>query len=190
MTGAPQGRLYEDASWATGQALLYAVGLDGTAHTTVDVNANAANTGSSYSTSAWVKFNSTSGTQTVLSEDGLNVSGYYVQLVSGTLYYTVRSADSGSSTATSITGPTLTAGTWYQITTTYNASTDTMSLYVDGSLSGTASFSTPWAAVGQTEIGRGLWGGLNVDQTTGDVDQVYYYDRALSATEVSELYAL
>ena len=42
---------------------------------------------------------------------------------------------------------------------------------------------------GNTVIGRGKFGGNPVDYLDGTVDQVHLYDRALSATEIKELYA-
>jgi hypothetical protein len=188
ITGSPQGLLLGDTSWASGQVGTYALSMDGTENADVAINGTPINTASSYTVSTWVKFNSTSTTQTFLSEDAQLLSGFYLQLAGGNICFTVRSADSGSSTATGITGPAATAGTWYQVTATYNLSTETMSLYVDGTLEGTASFATPWNAPGDLIIGRGLWNYLPVDQLNGEVDDVYYYPTALTATQVSALY--
>src|SRR5262249_42072590 len=126
-------------------------------------------------------------TQTVLSEDSKELSGFFLQLAGGDLTYTVRASSTGG-TATSITGPAVTAGTWYQATATYNASTDVMSLYVNGSLAGTASFTPRWTAAGDVEISRGRWNYMPVDQVNGEVDDVYFYPTALTATQVSALY--
>ncbi|XUL86240.1 LamG-like jellyroll fold domain-containing protein [Streptomyces galilaeus] len=190
VSGDRQGTLYGNATWTTGKVGASAVSLDGTRNTEVDVNANAVDTGASYTATAWVKFASTSTTQTVLSADGHYVSGFYLQLAGGKLAYTTRSSDSGSSTATSITGPTVTAGTWYQVVASYDASAQTLSLYVNGSLAGTASFTAPWTAPGLTEIGRAMWNQKSVDQLNGQVDDVYFYKRALTTTEISALYSL
>ena len=47
----------------------------------------------------------------------------------------------------------------------------------------------PDAATGHTVIGRGQFGGNQVDFWRGAVDQVHVYDRALSDAEVRDLYA-
>jgi hypothetical protein len=62
-------------------------------------------------------------------------------------------------------------------------------LYVDGQLAGTQSACLPQGTpTGNTVIGRGKYGGNPVDYLDGAVDQVHLYDRALSATEIKDLY--
>ena len=191
ITGVTQGAMYGDAAWTTAKVGTSSIAVDGTAHSSVEINATPVDTSSSYSVTGWVKFNTAGGgNQTAISIDGQNVSGFYLQQSGGDLAYSVRSADSTSSSATSVVGPAVTAGTWYQVAATYNSTTQTMSLYVNGTLAGTASFTTPWRAIGEAVIGRGWWNDAPVDLTNGAVDDVHFYNRALSSSEISALAAL
>jgi hypothetical protein len=191
ITGVSQGALYGNATWASGKVGASAIAVDGTAHSSVEINATPVDTSNSYSVTGWVKFNTAGGgNQTAISIDGQNVSGFYLQQSGGDLEYTVRSADSTSSSGTSVVGPAVTAGTWYQVAATYTLSSHTMSLFVNGTLAGTASFTTPWRAIGETLIGRGWWNDAPVDLTNGAVDDVHFYNRALSSSEVAALAAL
>lgn len=70
----------------------------------------------------------------------------------------------------------------------YNASTDTAYLYVNGTLEGSVSFSSPWAG-GSTQFGNAVYNGAQVDQTSGDFDDAVFYNRVLTSTEISELAA-
>jgi hypothetical protein len=109
-------------------------------------------------------------------------------LTGGDFAFTLRSSDSTSSTATEVTDSTAaTTGTWYQVTGVYNASTDVASLYVDGVLQNTATFSSPWAATGDSTIGRAKWNGANVDFTDGDIGDVRMYNKVLTAQDVLAL---
>jgi hypothetical protein len=187
----PTGGLERDATWATGKVGAYAVSLDGTFGTKVTIPAAEVNTGGSYTVAAWVKLNSvgSGSNQTFVSIDAGTISPFYLQLTGGDFAMTVRSANSTSSTATSVTGLAPTAGTWYHVVGMYNASTSTLSLYVNGTLQGTASFSSPWTGIGSTEIGSAMWNGAQVDWTNGTVDDVHFYNRVLTSTEIAELAA-
>lgn len=190
ITGTPYGLLSGTAAWTTGKVGPSAVALNGTPRSDVDVNENPVDTGSSYSSSVWVKFNSVSGTQTALSIDGLHLPGMAVQLLSGKICYITRASDTNSAVGTVVTGPAPTPGTWYQITTTYDSGTGVMSLYINGTLYGTASYTTPWTATGGVQIGRGLWNASQEAYTNATVDDVHFWNRPLTAAEVSTLYSL
>lgn len=191
VTGMKPGALFGNATWTPGHFGTSAIALDGNYPSSVEINETPVDTSSSYTVTGALEFNSVgSGNQTAISIDGNVISGFYLQLVGSTLEYTVRSSDSTSSSATSVVGPTLTAGTWYQVTATYDASAQTVSLYVNGSLVGTAPFTTPWKAQGETLIGRGRYNYTPVDFVNGKVDDVHFYNRALTSSEVATLAAL
>jgi hypothetical protein len=186
-----------DAAWAgSGNSSTNSVALDGTTGTTATVPAAVFNTGGSYAVSVWVKFTSlsSSSNNTFVSMDGTgynttgNISPFYLQSASGKLTLVERSSNSTSSTASTITGPTLSAGTWYNVIAEYNASTDLAYLYLNGTLEGSVSFSSPWAAC-STQFGDAMWSGGQVDQTSGDLDDAVFYNRVLTSTEISELAA-
>ncbi|WP_269474597.1 LamG-like jellyroll fold domain-containing protein [Phytohabitans flavus] len=64
-----------------------------------------------------------------------------------------------------------------------------MTLYVDGQRAGNANACLGERSSGNTVIGRGKFNGNPVDFWRGAVDQARVYDRALSASEVAQLYA-
>lgn len=181
-----------DAAWAgSGDPESNSVALDGTLGTSAFAPTAVINTADSYAVSVWVKFTSipSSSNSTFVSMDAGSASEFYLQVASGKFALALRSADTGTSTATAISGPSASTGVWYNVTTEFNASTDTASLYVDGTLEGTASFTTPWSAPSTTQFGDAMWSGAQVDPTNGDVDDAVFYNRILTATEIGELAA-
>jgi hypothetical protein len=81
-------------------------------------------------------------------------------------------------------------GRWYHLVGVRDTVKGELRLYVDGQLAGTAGACLPQAApTGNTVIGRGKYGGNQVDFLDGTVDQVHLYDRALSAGEIAQLYS-
>jgi hypothetical protein len=79
-----------------------------------------------------------------------------------------------------------TADIWYHIAAVGDASAGTLSLYVDGALLGSVSGFTglfdPGVAT-QWTIGRGQYGGSNVDNFHGSIDEVRFSDTALTPSE-------
>jgi hypothetical protein len=185
-----------DAVWSgSGNPVSNSVSLDGTLGTTAFSPVAAVNTAGSYAVSVWVKFNAISGSSnnTFVSLDGTGgqlstVSPFYLQLASGKFAFVQRSSNSTSSSATVITGPAASTGTWYNVIAEYNLSTDSASLYVNGSLVGTDSFSSPWAG-GSIQFGDAVYGGLQADPTNAEIDDAVFYNRVLTSTEISELVA-
>ncbi|WP_405976364.1 LamG domain-containing protein [Streptomyces sp. NBC_00988] len=183
------GWLAGDAAWAgSGRIGSNSLSLDGTTGTSAYVPASVINTGQSYSVGAWVKLNSVSGTQTFASLYANKVSPFYLSLTGGKFSFAVRSADSGSSTATSVSATaSASTGTWYHVLGVYDSSASTIALYVNGTLQGSAAFSSPWTAAGATLIGSAEWNGGPVDFTNGQIDDVHFYNRVLTSTEITTL---
>lgn len=182
------------ASWTSGH-LDSALSFNGSS-STVDTNKAMLNTTSSFSVAAWVELNSTSNYATALSQDGSNVSAFYLQYkpssssnCAGRFGFALLEADTtdvtGAVCAGSSSGPT--TNTWYQLTGVYDASSHTASLYLNGTLQSFVPFQVSWQAQGETVIGRGKWGGNPVDFWPGLIDEVHVYNRALSAAEVRTL---
>lgn len=85
---------------------------------------------------------------------------------------------------TTLTGPTLTVGTWYHAVVARNGTTDTK-LYVNGALYNTFSGNFPTATQPLVRLGR--WtDGTNYANVSIAAAQIY--SRALSASEVNNLY--
>ncbi|MCU1528940.1 MAG: LamG protein [Frondihabitans sp.] len=185
--GANTGTLQAGASWTTGEMGTSAVALTGASNSYVDVPSTAIDTSGSYSVSAWVKPNSLTGNQTYASIDGTTISPFYLQLTGGQFAFTVRSADSTSSTATQALGLTPTTGTWYELTGVYDNVAHTITLYVNGVKQATTAFSSPWKATGDTEIGRAKWNGSSVDFANATIDEVRMQPKAINTQEAFAL---
>lgn len=177
--------LQAGASWATGR-FGSAVSLTGASNSFVDIPRPVIDTSKSYSVALWVKLNSLSGNQTFASMDGTNISPFYLQLAGGKITFVQRSSDSTSAPITQVIGPAVVTGEWYHVVGVYNTATSTIQLYVNGISQGTATYSSGWAASGHTTIGRAKFVS-NVDFVNGAIDEVYFFDRAITASDVTAL---
>ncbi|WP_327667120.1 MULTISPECIES: LamG-like jellyroll fold domain-containing protein [unclassified Streptomyces] len=181
-----------NTTWAgSGKVGGDSLAFDGSAGTMGVIPASVIDTGQSYSAGAWVKLNSVSGgNQTFASLVGFKVSPFYLQLSGGKFTFVTRAADTNNSTATIVTATSsASTGTWYHVLGVYDSGAQTISLYVNGTLQGSASFSSPWAARGATVIGAGTYNQGPVDFTNGQIDNVHFYNRVLSTSEIQTLAA-
>jgi hypothetical protein len=151
----------------------------------VDLGAPILNTASDYSAAAWVKLDKADGAfQTVVSQDGPSNSDFFLQYSGADQRWAMSFA------GVRALGPVKPeVGRWYHLVGVRDTVKGELRLYVDGELAGTQSACLPQSGpTGNTVIGRGKYGGNPVDYLAGTVDQVHLYDRALSGTEIKELY--
>lgn len=134
-----------------------------------------------YTVSAWVKFstvNNGRGIVGMVRSDG-DYANFELRYTTGFQLRVYANPDN-------IVGTTsATTGVWYHVVGTYDGST--LKLYVNGSLEASKSYS--YATLGdsgqnQTVIGSGLGG----EYTSAIIDEVGVWSRALSDSEVTELY--
>jgi hypothetical protein len=178
----------QNAGW-TVRGSSPAVGFSGANTSFAQFGGPAVNTGESHTVAAWVWLNSTGGIQTIAAIDGTNISPFYLQLSGGTFRFDQRTSDSTGASLVSRTGLAPSINTWYHVVGIYNKQTGTLQLYVNGALQGTTTAGSSWTATGPTAIGRAKWNGGNVDFLNGSVDDVRFYGRVLSASEISTLAA-
>jgi hypothetical protein len=137
--------------------------------------------------SAWVRVASLSTGPNFVSKTVNNFTdGWLLYYDSGTGKLTFRLQRGGGSYSDAQASPSLvTDGKWHLLTGTYDGTT--LSLYVDGSLQGHLA-----AANYAPDTSRDLTVGANSDThtnlTSGSIDDVRIYSRALSASEISTLY--
>jgi O-glycosyl hydrolase len=124
-----------------------------------------------FTLAAWVNLTGTiSSADALIGQEG---SGQCIDFSSGRIrFYT------GSSTAVQAT-QTLSSGTWKHFTIRRSGST--ISIYIDGVLNNSGTYSGSFIP---KAIGRGNSG----TNTGGKIDEVYLYNRALSATEITNLF--
>ena len=131
------------------------------------------------------------GSETILSQDGVDDSGFYLQY-SGiaqrwafSRVTTDSDADPSGIRALSTTMPAL--YTWTQLVGVFNGSDNQMSLYVNGVLEGTATDTSPFAATGVLAIGRAQFDGQPTDWFNGAADNIEVFNVALTAAQVKKL---
>jgi hypothetical protein len=179
-------------TWAgSGKVGSNSLSFDGSSGTMAVVPSSVIDSGQSYSVGAWVKLNSVSGNnQTFASLVGGKVSPFYLQLSGGKVTFVTRASDANASAATQVqASASATTGTWYHVLGIYDSSAQTISLYVNGALQGSTSFTSPWTARGATLIGAGSYNQGPVDFTNGQIDDVHFYNRVLSSSEIQTLAA-
>jgi hypothetical protein len=183
--------LQAGAGWTTGRVGPFALNLTGA------TNSFAATTGSqrvvetndNLTVAGWVRLNTLTGHQTIAAIDGTAISPFYLQSANGVLTFAQRTSDSTSAGLVQVTGPTAVVGTWYHLAGVYNKQANTIQLYVNGVSQGTATAGTSWTAFGPTIVGAAKWNGARVDFLNGAVDEVRFYGRVLSGSEISTLAA-
>jgi hypothetical protein len=149
-------------------------------------------TSRSFTLSAWVRLADTEGWHTVLSQDGAQVSGFYLQYsaTDRAWAFSMMSEDSvkARSTQAVAAGPPL-VGEWQHLVGVSDCAAGRLRLYVDGRLAAVAaSFWPGWCARGAFVAGRGLFGAA-ADWFAGGMDHIRVWNRALSHTEATELTA-
>lgn len=164
------------ATWTPGRegSALLLDGKSGHARTTGPV----VRTDQSFTVMSWVRLDSATSWQTVLSQDGARASGFYLQYRIDTKKwaFTVRTADSDTApivTANASVGPTL--GRWVHLTGVYDSVNRQLRIYVNGIRSGVVAVPGRWNAGGAFAVGRGKNGGVAGDWVRGAVDDVRAY---------------
>lgn len=149
------------------------------------------NTSGSFSVSVWVRLDELGDFDTVVAQDGNQVSAFYLQKRSdGRLSLTTFPEDSTSSTACVVTGQIEPRrGEWYHVVGTRDATSREQRLYVDGLLSGRMICpSAVFSAQGGLSVGRGKYGAAAADWMTGSVDELGISASVLAPEQVYELY--
>lgn len=134
--------------------------------------------GSDYSISAWVYANDLNGARNIVSS---NQSPFWCS--NGVLYAGVASNYS------LVSYSSLSINTWYFVSMTFNDSTNTMKLYVNGSLVDTNS-SVSLSYVAQNTYVGSHYTSTNVSFWSGYISQVYMYKNEQSSADILRLYNL
>jgi Concanavalin A-like lectin/glucanases superfamily len=152
---------------------------------------SSADTGNSFTVTAWVRLASTASTQTAVSLNGGPAPAAHLDYsaASKTWTFSMTRSDSASSqtdTAIDTTGVPV-VGQWAHLAGVYDAVTHTLNLYVDGTLAGTASHVSTWDATGQVYIGGARVSGALSAPWNGDIAGVRVYSGVLSNQQIADL---
>lgn len=155
-------------------------------------------TDTGFSVAAWVKLDTVPAAgnpaPVAVTQPGNYAAGFelYYSTSSQRWVFDQYTADTAAATpvraiqADTETGKT-TAGTWYHLAGTYSSATDLLSLYVNGSLAGTATFANAWDARRGLQIGAGSHSGVAANFFPGTVDDVRIFDKPLTAADVTNV---
>ncbi|WP_406503843.1 alpha-L-arabinofuranosidase C-terminal domain-containing protein [Streptomyces sp. NBC_00212] len=182
--------LVDGAKWGAAKSGVAA--LDISAGGNASAVGPVVDTSKSFSVAAWVRLTGTAGYQTFVSVDGFAVSGFYLQLRNdtGAFAFTRLPADSnsangGAGVAGAAAAPV--TGVWYHLLGVDDTAAGVIRLYVNGVLEGEVPYAGGWRATGATAVGRGLFGGVGVDQAHALIDDVQVFDAALTAADAAAL---
>jgi alpha-L-arabinofuranosidase len=176
------------AGWTTGNNQPYALNLPGSPGSYADIPTDVLDTTKSFTVAAWVKLNALPGYQTFVSEDSGYQSTFFLQKRGDTNTFTftinLGAASGPGFTVFADSGITPVAGTWYHLAGVYDASNQSASVYVNGVLAGQVFSVSPSPANGHTGIGRSQYNNGYTDWNNGAIDDVRFYQQAISATDV------
>ncbi|MFJ9695643.1 LamG-like jellyroll fold domain-containing protein [Kitasatospora sp. NPDC101183] len=149
----------------------------------------------SYSIAAWAKINNTSGFRTIVSQTGNQRSPFYLQYSSayGRWSFTLAGEDryppARYYTVNDYAPPQV--GAWTHLVGTYNADTQTITLYVNGQAAGTSKVDATWhgwTTNGPLTIGsESMVERPNVNGLDGAVSDVRLYPYALTDQQANNL---
>jgi hypothetical protein len=153
----------------------------------------------SFTVSAWVNLPATCATRTckltAVSGDGERSSRFSLGFVKsrdllGNWFFEVTEADTDRAP---VTVPAVSAildqpGEWTHLVGVYDAESQRTRLYHSGGLVGEGVTNNRWSGTGGFTVGAGFKAGAPTEFFPGSVDEVRFYDRALTDDEVIELY--
>ncbi|MFF9496557.1 LamG domain-containing protein [Streptomyces flaveolus] len=150
-------------------------------------------TRASYTLSTWVRLSQApTRNQTVLSQNGVHRSLFYLGYEETANAWALRAVNQDApkdgswtyQTAAATTPPAV--GVWTHLTGVYDAQAREIRLYVNGTLQGSAPYTTPWAASGPLQMGRTQWSDTYTDYFAGSMDETTVWQRALTQDEIAD----
>jgi hypothetical protein len=187
------GTLTNGPTWTGGHVGARGLTFDAT-NDFVSGAASAVDTSTSYTVTVWAYMTDLVNHHTLVSQDGTNVSGFFLQYNgnNGEWGIKIRDTDSTSATFSEVwdpAGPVL--NRWTHLAAVYDDANDLLKLYVDGALAGTAAKTVDWAATGSLIVGAGRYGaGTRSDHYEGSLDDIRTYRRALTDAEITQVYGM
>lgn len=144
---------------------------------------------SSFSIGMWVRTTSSSGIYQVLARRSANFyEGYGLYFVPNTGKLGIFFGFGAPSEITLNTDKVINDGNWHFLTLTVDSSILQAKIYCDNILEGTLSLPSPIFQSGSLSIGYDVPNASTVYSFVGSLDQVGYWNRVLSAQEISDLH--
>ncbi|TSC93171.1 MAG: LamG domain protein jellyroll fold domain protein [Candidatus Berkelbacteria bacterium Licking1014_7] len=140
--------------------------------------------------SAWVKFNTTANYDGWVNQWGSGVYNGYAHRISDSAPYKQYFEVSINDENHAIGATTLSTGTWYHLVGTWTSG-DNVRVYLNGTLDGTSATVKTGTITPNKNFGIGFlqWSGANpANYHNGSINDVRIYNRALTQTEITQLY--
>jgi Concanavalin A-like lectin/glucanases superfamily len=149
-----------------------------------------------WTVSAWVNFAalpSTAGTWDYLIDraGAANKSDYSIDIANIGGVITIETGFDGAGSTYAQYSGTVNTGTWYLLTGVYDATAAKVDLYENGFLVAsqpTGSYTPTYGSGYDVGVGAGVYSGAGGYFLSGTLDDARVYNRALSASEVRDLY--
>ncbi|MFD9123771.1 LamG domain-containing protein [Kitasatospora sp. NPDC059571] len=171
----------------------WVLGCRGTAGSYAQAPGRVVDPSRGFTVSAWVVNDAAAGSRAAISQGGGSASSFELgrEDVGGRRSWSFRvqtgpgAADTAEVVSTAASASA--TGRFTLLTAAYDAGTRTITLYVDGSVAGSAKVSGVWAGSGPLELGRSRTGGAWGHAWTGVLGHVQVWDRALTAAEAGRI---
>ncbi|MER5421845.1 DNRLRE domain-containing protein [Streptosporangium roseum] len=140
-------------------------------------------TDQSFTAAAWLRWSDKDGDYTVLEQKGTHQAPFRLgNTPDRGLVFTLTSADTADATTAGVSsGVEPPVGNWFHLAGVYDATAETASLYLNGTLVESAPVSFPaWHADTAMTLGS---------RVKGDLDEVQIYQQSLDATQIQALLA-
>jgi hypothetical protein len=187
-TSPPHPLTLAGTSWVPGHAGS-ALHLDGST-SYGETSGPVLHTNMSFTVMAGVQLTSTDtngNSVTAVSQNAGQSSSFTLGYDGSRWAFTLRSADNASPTQWRITAPgTVQAGEWTHLAGVYDAGTQEMRLYVNGTLFARDEGANPFDAQSTLDVGRARTAGAWTDWWPGDIDQVRIWAGVLSDSQIRQ----
>jgi serine/threonine protein kinase len=165
--------------------------FDGKPGTQIVVDGPVIDTRQSFTIAFWMAMHGTtttaSGRETMVEQRGTEGCAACVEFdpTTGRVVFAMQDADAASAHSTQVVAlAPPTTGAWYHIIASYDSAHHKLSLYIGGTLQGTAKLSTDWAPTGPLSFGSGLEGGVVTNWYAGSLGDMWLWNRAMTPGQV------
>jgi serine/threonine-protein kinase len=167
--------------------------FDGKSGTQIVIGGPVIDTEHSFTIAFWLdmhgKTTSTSGRETIVEQRGTQGCAACVEYdpAQQRFVFEMQSSDSSGATTTevhAISAPK--PNDWYRIIASYDAQTQTMTLYIGGVSQGTAKFDASWAPTGSLSFGSGLVHGVATNWYAGNLTDMWIWSQAMTPAQVAK----
>ncbi|MBK3647937.1 LamG domain-containing protein, partial [Streptomyces sp. MBT33] len=186
--GTLDGTLNGAYAWASDANRGKVLNLNGTTGYAT-TSGPAVDTSKSFTVSAWVNLTSLTANSTFISQSDSagSTDGFQLYYSSGKHAWAFNLHNDDAGTAfTAAYGGTPATGRWTHLVGVYDASTNQITLYVNGRQAGTKTFGgTPWNATGPVQIGRRLAQGAYGEYANSEISDLHIYNSALPPADAA-----